>query len=152
MNRTEALAYLNSTMDVVMTAAGRLLTDTLTGYKPALDRAFRIYIGQNSLGTTITTTDTDDDDDECFTALLEATVYDLALPAISNLKVDVSVDAPLSNIKFSQAFRQFNTLRNNAWLRASACGYGLVTDNTNAFSVNLDFLEPATGINGEWSS
>jgi hypothetical protein len=151
MDRAEALAYLNSTLDVVMSAAGRGLTDDTAGYGPALDAAFGRYINVRSLTTTVDDTDTDDADALCFMALLRACAYDLAAPGISILNVDFSIDAPLTNVKRSQMFRQFETLRAQAWDEASHCGFGRETDdNVGGFAINLDFKEPGCGNGGEF--
>jgi hypothetical protein len=151
MNRAEALAYLNGAMDSVMTLAGRLTTDAVSGYKPALDRSFRIYIGTLGLDTTVTTTTTDASYDECFSGLLEGTAYDLVLPVLAGTLADISVDAPLMSIKRSQSFRQFQVLRDAAWARAASCGFGIAFDNVGGFRINMDFVEPGPCSSGqEW--
>ena len=149
MTRDQALAYVQSVLSPIITASGRGADDTVPGLGLALDRAFRIYIAANGLTTTVTTTTVPDADLECFLALLEATTYDLLIPALSATQVDFSIDAPLTTIKQSQAFKQYQSLANNAWSRASVCGYGFDLDNTNAFRINLDFNEPSMTGN-EW--
>lgn len=145
MDRDEALAYLNSTMDALMTSVSRLLTDSAGGYGPALDAAFSLYILKNELLTDVTDTDVEAADTYCFQLLLIATVYDLILPAVAATKVDFSVDAPLASIKFSQSYRALWQLRNDAWAQASACGnYGYSIDNVGGFKIALDFNEPAS--------
>ena len=118
-----------------------MTTDAAGGYGPALDTAYGLYIQTHGLATTVTTTDTDDAHAYCFQALLQAVVYDLAIPGIAATGVDVQVDAPLTNVKWSQKFRQYESLRDAAWERASACGYGLES-NVGGFKVNFDFKEP----------
>ena len=92
MNRTEALALLNGTMDAVI--------------RRAVNRRFRRGVRQPSTRPTgstsrrtgwrrtVTTTDTDSAHAYCFQALLPAVVYDLAIPGIAATGVDVQVDAP----------------------------------------------------------
>lgn len=126
-------------MDKVMTHAGRLLTDSLTGYGPALDRAFAAYIRLNELGTTVTTTVVSSADEYGFQVLLRAVTYDLVLPMVA-VNPDLSVDAPLTNVKFSQVFRSLKQLRDDAWVEAANYGYGEMS-NVGGFKLNLDFNE-----------
>lgn len=152
MDREEALAYLNSMFDAQMTIVGRDLDDSATGYGPALDSAFRKYIAKNSLETSVTETTVPAADEDCFLILLEATTYDLMLPLYAGTQVDFSVDAPLTSIKYSQAYRQMKDARDEAWYRASACGgYGYAMDNVAGFRVNLDYLEPVAGSGNEYA-
>jgi hypothetical protein len=151
MDRTEALAYLNSTMDIVMTTAGRTTGDTTGGYGPALDAAYRYYIDALDLSTGITDTEVDAAYLLCFMALVRATTFDLALPAISLTLVDFSVDAPLTGVKKSQAYRQFKDMRDDAWAEAANCGFGRpVDDFVGGVSINLDYREPAQSSGGEY--
>lgn len=141
MNRTEALAVAQSIgLDKLMTHAGRLLTDSTTGYGPALDRAYRAYITLYQLDTGLTDTVVAVAHEEGFTILLKATTYDLVLPMIA-VAPDMSVDAPLTNVKFSQVFRAIKQLRDEAWAEAALYGYGDFS-NVGGFRVNLDFQEP----------
>lgn len=141
MDRAEALVVLNNSgLGAVMTAAGRLITDSATGFGPALDRAFSLYINVNSLSTGVTDTDTATADEYGFSILLSAVTYDLVLPAFA-LKADASVDAPLANIKRSQMYRQIKELRDDAWELAAAYGYN-DGSNIGGWSFNLDFKEP----------
>lgn len=144
MNRAESLALVTSIgLNSIMTHAGRVLTDTSTGYGPALDRAFAAYIRLNSLATTVTTTDVADSDEYGFQVLLRAVTYDLVLPMIA-ITPDMSVDAPLTNVKFSQVFRAIKQLRDDAWAEAANYGYGEYS-NVGGFKVNLDFNEKQNG-------
>ena len=139
MIRTEALAYLNATgFDPVMLAAGRLTTDTVQGYKPAIDRSLR-YLGVPP--AQYATYDVPDADEPAYEALLAATTYDLVLPAYA-LMVDQSVDAPLTSIKASQAYKQMKDLRDMAWDACAPYGYG-GTDFVFSIMV-LDHLEPVS--------
>lgn len=126
-------------MSSVMTQAGRDLTDTTTGYGPALDRAFAAYIRLNSLATSVTTTDTADSDEYGFHVLLRAVTYDLVLPILA-ISPDISVDAPLTNAKFSQVFKAIKQLRDEAWAEAANYGYG-ESSNVGGFKLKLDFNE-----------
>lgn len=144
MNRAESLALVTSIgLNSIMTHAGRVLIDTSTGYGPALDRAFAAYIRLNSLATTVTTTDVADSDEYGFQVLLRAVTYDLVLPMIA-ITPDMSVDAPLTNVKFSQVFRAIKQLRDDAWAEAANYGYGEYS-NVGGFKVNLDFNEKQNG-------
>ena len=123
-----------------MTAGGRLLTDTVSGFGPALDRAFSLYTRVNDLATGVNDTIVDPADEYGFSILLSAVTYDLVLPAFA-LKADASIDAPLANVKRSQLYRQMKELRDDAWALASAYGYSDYS-NVGGWSVNLDFKEP----------
>lgn len=141
MNRAEALTLVTSIgMNSVMTQAGRLLTDTPSGYGPALDRSFASYIILNNLATTVLTTVVPTVDAYGFEILLRATTYDLVLPMLA-ISPDLSVDAPLTNVKYSQVFRAVKQLRDDAWLEAANYGYG-DSINVGGFKLNLDFNEP----------
>lgn len=141
MDRETALALMQSLgYNAVMTAAGRTTEDTPQGFGPALDRAWAAYVYANSLS---------ESPDEIpaadvygFQSLLQAVTYDLVLPAIATL-VDTSVDAPLTNAKFSQQFRAVQALRDAAWGEAASFGYGVIANNVNGFAANLNFLEPS---------
>lgn len=140
MNRAQALTLVQSIgMNSVMTQAGRDLTDTITGYGPALDRAFAAYIIANELATTVTTTTVETTDEYGFQVLLRAVTYDLVLPMLA-VAPDLSVDAPLTNVKFSQVFRAVKQLRDEAWAEAANHGYGDAS-NVGGFKLNLDFNE-----------
>ncbi|MDQ3168367.1 MAG: hypothetical protein M3P94_06940 [Chloroflexota bacterium] len=144
MDRVAALAWLQSSgTNVLMETAGRLLTDTPEGYGPAIDRAFAAYISRDALGTTVGTTTVVSVDLYGFGSLLYATTYDLVLPVLATL-VDASVDAPLTNMKLSQMFRQVQSLREQAWGESASYGYGAFT-TVGGFKLNLDFLEPGPG-------
>lgn len=147
MDRADALAWLNSAgLGSVMASGGRDIDDSLTGYSPALDRAFSMYIAVNELATNVGNTDIPLADEYGFTALLSAVTYDLVLPAFA-LKADASVDAPLSNVKRSQMYRHLKELRDDAWSLASDYGY-VNTSNVGGWSVNLDFKEPPNSNSG----
>lgn len=147
MDRAEALDWLNSAgLGSVMEAGGRLTTDSLTGYKPALDRAFSLYINLNDLDTDVETTEVELADEYGFTTLLSAVTYDLILPAFA-LKADASVDAPLANVKRSQMYRQLKELRDDAWALASENGYTNYS-NVGGWSFNLDYKEPGDDSGG----
>jgi hypothetical protein len=141
MNRIEALAYLDGILAQAVDLAGREHNDSLQGYKPALDAAFSLHIARDGLGTGLTNTVVPAADEYGFQQLLIATALDLILPNIS-LEADISVDAPLTSIKTSQLFRQFQALRADAWARAGQYEYGLDDGAVGGFKVNLDFREP----------
>lgn len=149
MNRDGALVHLKSIMDAVMVAAGRDTDDIATGYRPALDSAFRHYLDRYGGTTNLETTVVPVERELCFQALLEALTWDLAMPAIATTQVDFSVDAPLTSVKFSQAYRATKDARNAAWYRASACGWG-VEANVDAFRVSLNFNEPSASATEEF--
>lgn len=145
MDRADALAFLNASgFDGLMTKIGRATTDTANGYGPSLDRAFRIHIERDQLTTGPLDTVVDDEDVEGFCLLLRATTFDLVLVGFATM-VDSSVDAPLTNMKLSQAYRQIKELRDDAWRLAGEHGYG-ESANASGMKVNLDFLEPADAV------
>lgn len=140
MNRDQALAVAQSIgLNGLMSFAGRSTDDTPTGYGPALDRSFGVYIGVRGLTTTLTTSDVATADVIGFTYLLQGSVYDLILP-FAAITPDMSVDAPLTNVKFSQTFRALQALRDSAWQMACSFGY-CSEDNTSGMTVVLDFNE-----------
>lgn len=140
MDRDQALAVAQSIgLNGLMTFAGRTTDDTPTGYGPALDRSFGIYINVRGLTTTVTTTTVVTADVIGFTYLIQGSVYDLILPYAA-ITPDMSVDAPLTNVKFSQTFRALQALRESAWQMACSFGY-CSEDNTSGMVVNLDFNE-----------
>lgn len=141
MDRVAALAWLqNAGTNTLMIQAGRTIGDTPGGYGPAIDRAYAAYISRDALSTGVTTTTVAPIDLYGFSTLLNATTYDLVLPSLAHL-VDSSVDAPLTNMKLSQMFRQVESLRKQAWEEAAALGYGAFT-TVGGYKMNLDFLEP----------
>jgi hypothetical protein len=140
MNRVDALALVKSIgLNDAMVQAARDVIDDATGYGPALDRAFAAYIRANSLTTGVTDTVVAAADEYGFQVLLRAVSYDLVLPSLA-LQIDTSVDAPLINIKLSQAFKAIKQLRDDAWAECALYGYSDYT-NVGGFRVNLDFNE-----------
>lgn len=141
MNRSEALAFLSENgFDTVMGYAQRLTTDSAGGYKPALDRAFALYIRVNALNTGVTTTTVPAADEYGFGVLLQAVTYDLVIP-FAAVTPDLQVDAPQTNTKFSQVYKMLAAERDRLWAEAAQYGYGdevLV----GGFKLNLDFNEP----------
>lgn len=137
MDRAGALSYLkDSGFDPLMTAAGRLTTDLPAGYKPAIDRSLR-YLGVATAD--LSTAVVPPTDEPAYEALLRATTYDLLLPGFV-LSVDQSVDAPLTNVKASQAYRQLKEMRDAAW--EDVAGYGFGPADVTITTVTLDYLEP----------
>lgn len=147
MDRIAAFATLASLgLGPVMLVAGRTLDDTATGYGPALDEAFAAYgamTGATTIPSVVATAH-----QIGFRVLMRATVYDLVLPAFSAL-VDASIDAPLTNAKWSQAYRQLAAQSELAWQKAMGYGYGPLL-GASGFRVNLDFLEPGRGSSAEY--
>lgn len=151
MNRAAALAFLqNNGFNGLMTQAGRLTTDAATGYGPALDRAYRAYIALYDLSSTVTTTTVGAAHYAGFEALVRAVTYDLVRPAFA-LMTDMSVDAPLTNAKLSQAFKALSQLAAEAWAEAASYGYVQVS-NVGWSSLNLDHLEPGASAAAEYSA
>lgn len=141
MDRTQALARLQTLgLNRVMSLIGRDTNDGDTGYGPALDAAFLNYINLRGLSTSVLLTDVASADEYGFQILMRATTYDMLLPELATM-VDTSVDAPLTSAKFSQMFRAFQALRDDAWRLAAQYGYG-IDQNVGGFKVNLDFREP----------
>lgn len=140
MNRATALAWLNGAgYDAAMTDIGRTTDDTLTGYKPAIDRAFGLHATTYALTSPLT--DVDDVYNLQFSALLEACAADLVSVGYARM-VDTSVDAPLTSLKLSQAWRQYNTLRERLWKEVGYYGY-IASSNVGGWSINMDYIEPS---------
>jgi len=141
MNRQDALAYLNPRFDHLMLAVSRTVDDSPSGYEPSLDASFARYIATEGLPSTVMDTVVPNEDLPGFTTLLHATTYDLLLP-IYAVQVDISVDAPLTNVKFSQTYRALKDLRDQAWADAAAFGY--ISDvNADGFVLTLTHNEPS---------
>jgi hypothetical protein len=79
--------------------------------------------------------------------LLTATTYDLLLPLYA-LQPDFSVDAPLTNVKFSQTYRALKDLRDQAWAEASEYGYIVAPLNAGGFVLDLAHNEPVDALTG----
>lgn len=140
MNRIAALTWLQNTgFNAAMTEIGRTTDDEPAGYGPALDRAFAVHAGTVDLVSPID--EVDAAYDLQFSILLEAVTADLISIGYARM-VDVSVDAPLTSAKMSQAWRQFNTLRERLWKEASFYGY-VTSSNVGGWSINMDYLEPS---------
>lgn len=137
MNRVEALAYLtDGGFARLMKYAGRAVDDSVSGYKPALDRAFRAFgvpIASLPAASVLSSLD------EAFGATLRAVTYDLILPYLATF-ADSSVDAPLTNVKASQIYRQVREMRDDAWAEAGLYGYGPI--NVGYATLALDIYEP----------
>ena len=128
---------------------GKTDDDTPTGFAMQLDRTYSAYfalVGVTVDPEDIATYDVPDGDAYCFEQYLSGLIYDSILPSAS-LTSDFSVDAPLTNIKRSQLYRQIKDLRDDAWSAAASCGYTTpgVRDFVGGFKVNLDFNEPSIG-------
>lgn len=148
MKRDAALALIQTLgFNSLMTAAGRTTGDDPMGYGPALDRAYAAYAYTNDLQTIpeeIPLVDTFG-----FHPLLRAVTLDLLLPFYATM-VDGSVDAPLTSAKFSQVYKALKAQSEDAWSEAGMFGYMRIR-NMDGFKVNLDFLEPAVGREGEYA-
>jgi len=140
MDRDGALDLLISLgFNGLMAQVGRDVTDVASGYGPALDRSFSMYITKFSLETGVTDTVVLPADVYGFTWLLQGTTYDLVLPSLAR-QPDTSVDAPLISVKLSQTFKATLALRDRAWAEIGAYGYIEIT-NMSGHKVNLDFNE-----------
>lgn len=148
MDRDGALAYVQSLgFNQLMQRAGRTILDEAGGYAPALNRSFAAYTLLKLSDTALTTVEAADETG--FETVLEASTYDLLLPAIS-LLVDTSIDAPLSSAKFSQQFKAITMLADRAWARAAQYGYDAMNSNMSGTHANLDFREPSACLVGEY--
>jgi len=147
MNRDEALNYLKSRYDTVMTTAGRGVLDHEQGYLPVLDSAFISYIERyNVTETDINNTTVLASREQCFRFLLDALLYDLIVPIMASQAMDFSVDAPLTSVKTSQAYKSLSTEQSKAWQRAMSCGWAQeLYSEVGAFKINMDFNEPGRG-------
>ena len=146
MNRATALAWLNGTgFDAAMLEIGRTTDDTITGYGPILHRSFGLH--STMLALPLTYEKVDPQYDLQFSALLEAVAADLISLGYARM-VDINVDAPLTGLKLSQAYRQFNELRERKWKEAEFYGY-VVASNVGGWAINTDYIEPsATSTHG----
>lgn len=142
MNRAQALLYLKPRFDSLMLNVGRGCADDGEGYSPSLDAAFIQYIQFNALTGNVMNTVVESDDEAGFTALLQAVEYDLLLPFYA-LQTDISVDAPLTNVKFSQSYRALKELRDAAWAQATEYGY-VGGEPVNAGGFVLDLAHSST--------
>lgn len=118
VTRQDALNYVKAIMDPIYTAAGKLLTDTTTGYGPAIDETFRSLGATDLVGPVLP-----DSLRPAAWALLRYYSVEFVLPALA-LIVDQQVDAPLTNIKASQMFKHAVAIRDSAKADAMAYGYG----------------------------
>lgn len=141
MNREDALLYVKPRFDKLMLSVERGVDDDFDGYAPSIDAAFHRYIAINGLTTNVMSTIVDEEDAFGFSALLNATTYDLLLP-IYALSADVSVDAPLTSVKFSQTYRALKDLRDASWAEAAEYGY-FQTENAGGFVLSLSHNEPS---------
>lgn len=143
MNRAQSLLYLKPRFDQLMLGAGLGCADDPNGYGPTLDASFTQYIHLNALNTNVMQTEVEPEDETGFTALLRAIEYDLLLPHYA-LTPDMSVDAPLTNVKFSQTFRALKQLRDDAWAEANNAGYiGGTPANVGGFVLDLAHNSPS---------
>jgi hypothetical protein len=141
MNRDDALLYLKPRFDKLMLGIERGVDDDIDGYASSIDAAFYRYISLNGLSTNLTNTVVEDDDAYGFGVLLSATTYDMLLPSYATL-ADISVDAPLMNVKLSQTYRALKDLRDDAWKEAAEYGY-FQTENAGGFVLQLTHNEPS---------
>jgi hypothetical protein len=141
MNRTDSLLFLKSRFDALMLGVERTVDDTQTGYQPTLDESFSRYIDINGLTTNVMETVVSGEDSYGFGVLLSATTYDLLIPLYA-MTPDMSVDAPLTNVKFSQTFRALQDLRMEAWEEAAQYGYIGPKINAGGFVLQLTHNEP----------
>lgn len=141
MNRAEGLIYLKSRFDALMFGVERTVDDSTTGYAPVLDEGFKRYIEVNGLTTHVMNTVVEGEDSYGFGVLLSATEYDLLVPLYA-MTPDLSVDAPLTNVKFSQTYRALQELRAEAWEEAGQYGYIGPKINAGGFVLELPHNEP----------
>jgi hypothetical protein len=141
VDRIAALGYVRPYADKMLAQVQRTLDDTGTGYGPAIDAAFLVFgiAAEDSPTTPIPVAQ-----EAAARPVLRASTYDLVLASAATL-IDHQVDAPLTNIKASQFFRQVRLLRDEAWLEAATLGYGPATgENFRAHRWDMDYQEPGT--------
>lgn len=144
MNRAQAADWLASSgFDTGMKMLKRLTDDSASGYGPALDRAFAVYADANDLTIDVNETVVPIASEYGFTLLLEACTLDILCRGFAAM-VDVNVDAPLMGMKISQAYRQYESMRDRAWKTAAEYGY-IQGTTVGGFKINLDFIEPRYG-------
>ncbi len=140
MDRAGAYALARASgMDPLMLQVGRTLTDTPDGYAPAIDRSLVIYRAGRPDAVLVPPTVVADSDVGVYDVVLRACIYDLVLPGLA-VQVDVSVDAPLTSAKFSQAYRAIRDMRDAAWKQAGDLGFG-DGGNTTGFKLNMNHLD-----------
>jgi hypothetical protein len=148
MNRADALMWLKSSFDPAMLQIGRTTGDEMSGYAPAIDRAFALHASVHGLPTPLTSVAPEYT--LHFSTVLEASAADLISIGYARM-VDINVDAPLMGMKLSQAWRQFNTLRERLWRDAASYGYVTVS-NVGGWAINMDYIEPSgTSASGEYA-
>lgn len=143
-SRADGLAYLNARLDAAYTQAQRLTTDTTQGYGPAIDAAL-LMVGATT--AELSTYDVPASMVPAYQAALRYQAWDLVLNDLA-MMVDQQVDAPLTNIKASQAYKQAKERRNEAMSDLNAFGLGV--SSVNWIRWNLDFLEPGASTIREW--
>jgi hypothetical protein len=141
MNRVDALIYLKPRFDKLMLGIGAGVADDIEGYGSTLDASFQRYIDVNGLVTNVMDTMVESDDTSGFTVMLNAVEYDFLIPFYA-MTPDLSVDAPLTNVKFSQTYRALKELRDEAWANAADYGYIGSPLNAGGFVLNLSHNEP----------
>ena len=144
MFRSDALGYLSARLDAAYTQAQRTTDDTATGYGPAIDAAM-VRLGAPV--SDVLSYEVPDGQTLPFTAALRYEAWDLVLNDLAMI-VDQQVDAPLTNVKASQAYKNAKERRDEAL--ADLAVFGLGPSNTNWIKWNLDFLEPSTGTTNRW--
>jgi hypothetical protein len=144
MTRVDALGYLVARTGSAYVQAQRNLTDTPLGYGPAIDAAL-LLIGATT--DTLYSYTVPSDMDTSFQAALKYHAWDLVLNDLA-MMVDQQVDAPLTNIKASQAYKMAKERRDEALTDLNAQGLG--PSEVNWIKWNLDFLEPAADASRQW--
>lgn len=145
MSRADALVYLSSRMNSVFEQAQRTTTDTSDGYAPAIDAAL-LMVGATRTDDLSTYT-VPSESIAAFQSALRYQAWDIALDSLAMI-VDQQVDAPLTNIKASQAYRNAKERRSEAL--ADLAAFGLGPSQVNWIRWNLDHLEPAGSSSRQW--
>lgn len=135
MDRAAALVYIKPFADRVYLLGKRQLDDSALGYAPAIDEALRSFdVADDDLATT-TIADAD-------TAGYRAALRYYALDLIEwNLltMVDGQVDAPLTNLKWSQVLKSVATKKAQALSDMTREGIGPA--NVSWVRWQFDYLE-----------
>lgn len=142
--RVDALNYIAPLVLRVYQAARRGVSDSPDGLGPSLDEAFRAF---GATSATLFTTTIPDADDEKFRATLRYQALDLVEWDLLTM-VDNRVDAPTSDVKWSQMLKAVQTKKAQALAEMGRLGIAPV--NTSWARWTFDHLEDSDAPGGEF--
>lgn len=135
MDRADALAYIKPFADRLFLLGKRQIDDSDFGYGPAIDEAFRSFDVDDA---DLLTTTIDDVDCQGFRASLRYYALDLVEWNLLTF-VDGQVDAPLTNLKWSQVLKAVATKKAQALSDMTKEGIGPA--NVSWVRWQYDYLE-----------